>query len=224
MATRLDLRASIRKVLANETTWPDGSLNTWIADAIGDYSKYFPYYLTEELTGDQFTGRVFSFATYGATMWQMEIYRVEYPAYEDPPHYLAKLSESHPDFYGGDFFDWRPGNPPSIILGKDPADSEYILLYIQRNHTTPGDDITVLSVPSAHFDALRLFVFWQACLQAEATQAAAPDATSDILTLLGLNAERARQAYEQRIEQLRKTIVGGGVSGPWEMDENDRIY
>lgn len=90
----------IRSVLADATTWPDAMLNQWIADALKDYSQVFPYRLTDEVAGSLFSAvRTYSLQAY-KDMIGLNVYRVEYPAYENPPKHLARLSESHPSFTG----------------------------------------------------------------------------------------------------------------------------
>lgn len=226
MATRADLRGMVRGVLADTTAWPDADLNAWIGGALLDYSGRFPYRLTDEVAGSLFSPvRTYSLQAYSDPQG-LNIYRVEYPAYRNPPEYLTRLSESHPGFYGGRYFDIRESSPRLLVLGVQPQASEYVLLHLEISHPDPGDDVTALTVPEPHLEALKLYVIWQALERLEAAEAGSPDLTAaySLLNSLRLSAGEAREAYLAQLEAYIQAVVAGGYSGPWSMDHRDRVY
>ena len=223
MATRATLRAMARELLA-AAAYPDASIDAWIGEAIRAYSLWFPYRASDEVLGSAFSAaRTCSLGLYDNAPG-LNVFRVEYPAYEDPPRYLTRLGESHPAFYGGDYFDLRAGTPPLLVLGRLPAASEALVIHLETSHPAPLDDVTALTIPEQHLEALVLFVLWRAHVEALMIEEAAPDHASDVLSRLSLNTERAELAYKAKLAEYREALVTGGFSGPWPVDRFDRVY
>lgn len=222
--TRAGVRAAVREVLADTGAYPDATLNAWIAEAVRDYSLVFPYRASDEVGGESFSAaRTYSLGGY-ANPHGLNVFRVEYPAYREPPAFLTRLGESHPAFFGGDCFDVRPGSPPLLVLGRLPAASEVVVIHIETSHAAPDDDITPLTLPDQHLEALVLFVTWRGHLEALMVEEQSPDHASDVISRLSVNAERAEQAYRRKLEAYRAALVTGGFAGPWQADRFDRIY
>ena len=158
---------------------------------------------------------------------------VEYPGDEDPPVYLKYRSRSHPRFYGYEgYYDVRPSgdmtDSPVLYLSEEPSDGEKIYWTAKCHHDTTlvsGDDITV---PEHHEGLLLLFVLWQAFKERLATEEQDPDTTLaghvTLLQQLVKGASQAESEYKAALNRAKANVAEGGYSGPWEVDDFDRIY
>jgi hypothetical protein len=213
------MRAKIREVLQDETTWTNANLNAWIADGILDYSNHFRRQLNATLTCTAGT-QEYSLSTLTAPA---DILRVEFPKGEDPPRYLVRRPETG-TFKDLPVYDVRGDPPATLILGEEPETGDQIYLTYSADHLLPTTDATSLTVPDTHLEAIKLFVMWQAVRELEFNEAAEPDKTSLLLGMLGLNAVRAERIYRVRLEEYKKTRAPGGYAGPWVADDFDRVY
>jgi hypothetical protein len=217
--TKADLRALIRKVLTDATQWPDASLDQWITDSIRDYSIYFPRKV--ELVDDCAAG-VRSYTVSTSSLFQ-GVVSVEYPYGQNPARYLKRKNVQEPNSDGGPYYDVVMEGG-SIWLGETPtAAQDYRCVYL-ANHTPPALDVTALSMPDSHVDALKLYTVWQATIQIEAQLLPAPTTDIYLLSQLKTTVAQAERSYRAMIRDLRDTAVQSGASGPWEMDTKDRIY
>lgn len=218
MTYRLDLRNLIRQILTDPVVWPDATINLWIKQAIRDYSNYFPQLVSTTINcvADQ---RVYSLTSYTGIR---EVIEVEYPDGEDPPRYLYRLGEKHPRFIDGQYYDVRISDVPLVlVLGEEPASGEQIAFTYQADHTIPTQDSDTLTMPDRHLEALVLFCQWIAIRELEMNEAAEPDDSNIVLSMLGLNSGRADRLYRAKIREYQETESPGGLSGPWVMD---RVY
>lgn len=217
--TRAELRALVRVILVDVATWPDASINQWITDAIRDYSVYFPK--TVEIVDDCAAG--VRDITVGSAATFQGIVAVEYPYGQTPARYLTRKNQQEPDFDGGAFYDVTT-EEGQIRLGETPVATDDIRILYLVGHTPPALDATQLTMPDSHIEALKLYIIWQGALAVE--MALLPSPTTDIYLLqqLKTNVHEAEQAYRAKIADLRKTPSASGVSGPWVLDENDRVY
>jgi hypothetical protein len=79
MTTLSDIRASLRNLLTDKTQWRDSLLNSWVQDAVRDYSLYFP--LLVQTTIDCVAAQ----KTYDLSSYTLYAMRsVEYPTGEMP--------------------------------------------------------------------------------------------------------------------------------------------
>lgn len=219
MTTRAGLRALLREGLADVAAWPDATLNAWINDALRDYSNAFPRHLEAAIAG--VAGQVV-YPLSGLAGIQ-GVLTVECPAGAEPACYLARRPEQG-TFRGLPVYDLRGEPPVALVLGAAPAAGQAILLRYTALHPLPTHDSAALTVPESHQEALKLFVQWQAIKLLELNQAANPDTTSLLLSMLGLNAVRAERLYRGKLEEYRKLSTPGGYAGPWRMDRSDRVY
>jgi hypothetical protein len=221
MTTRSELRKYIREVLYDNIQWPESSLNNWINDAIRDFSNYFSRAVATDINcvADQY---IYSFSSYDGLR---EVLGVEYPKGENPPRWLSRLSEKSPNFRDGPYYDLVGGAPPGAMeLGEAPKTGEQITLDYLADHTIPSTDMSSITVEERHWQALYLFVQWQAIRELEMDEARQPDDSNIVLSMLGLNSGRAERLYRSKLREYKSTEADGGAAGPWVMDSNDRIY
>ena len=225
MTTRLDIRNKIREVITSTVSFPDATLNIWIADAILDYSNYIPY--TTSITITCTATRYYS-----VTRMQGVI-SCEFPVGQLPTHYLQRKSFQSPDFYGGEYYDITPVY--GLVLGQLPAAGQQIFLYYNTLHTIPTADGDVLTVADRHLDAIVLFVAWKAVQELEMNEMNEPDTYNNPFVTLVENmrpsSASAEAAYRNAIKDFLAVLSTPTetVTGPWEMDHptggrGDRIY
>ena len=220
MTLRSELRSYIRQILIDQSTWPATRLNSWISDAIRDYSIYFP--LRVEATIDCLADtREYSLTSYTGIMG---LTLVEYPKGEDPPRYLTRRPRSGASFLDLPVYDILGDPPQKLIIGEEPEATEDIFIVYMAMHTIPTADDDTLTMPDYHFEGIKLFVQWQAVKALEMDEAQDPNTTSILLSMLGLNSGRAERLYRTKIREYIAKTSPGGYAGPWSSDEYDRVY
>lgn len=211
------------------STWPQATVESWVLDAIRDYSQTFPMTVTFTVTvSGASPGHEFDLVT-----GIIAISLVEYPGGEDPPVYLKRRRRTHPNFYNVEgYYDWQPTDDqttaPVLYLSEEPSDGETIYVTVKIHHTTSlvsGDSITV---PVHHESILILYVLWQAFKERLATEEQDPDTTlAGAVTLLQQLVKGATQAeaeYRRALERAKANVAEGGITGPWKADIHDPIY
>jgi hypothetical protein len=219
VTTRLQLKNSIRLLLADTTVWPDASLNSWIEDAIRDYSRYFQR--QREVTFPAVAGvRDYSLEVLNDQV--LGVIFVQFPAQVIPPRYVVRMALVDRRFYGGPTYDvvsngWIDFS--TLWLGEMPKSGDYIRLRFETVHAIPTGDDYVLTVPDPHLEALRLFVIWKALQKLELAEAGANSIDLSVsLPMLGMSASKAERLYKEKISDLQGFELPGGVTGPWEVD------
>jgi hypothetical protein len=211
-------------------TWPQATVETWVVDAVRDYSQYFPRVIYDALADvgsspDHYVELSDEF---------LEMIQVEFPTGSTPPNYLQRRSMHHPNFWEVDgYYDivyteqdaTDPGGAIRALLmfSRQPVDDEgWAIRYLARHPADgAGDDVTV---PEDHHQILMLFVVWQAVKERAATAIQDPDTTSDSLQKM-VNAEmQAHEEYRRAINTAQQKRAQSGWSGPWRSDGFDPIY
>lgn len=223
MTTRQEFRdGSLRSLLASQTVFPDSLLNAWIDEAVRDYSLHFPRQISKTLEALAAGQREFSYASLGSPEAVYAITRVEYPLGAVPRSFLQRLPRDHPAFEGGRYYDLV--NDGAIEVGMSLQAGESLGVLYLTHHLVPASDITSLTVPDDHLEALKLYVVLQAVRKLEMDQAANPEQASLLLSMLGANASRAARLYQAQIRLYRQAAGQGAFTGPWSMDRWDRAY
>jgi hypothetical protein len=232
MTTTLAELADRAQVTLNDAaagTWPQATIEEWVVEAIRDYTQTFPRTIKTTITvSGTSPGHEFDLSADYISMLL-----VEYPGDEDPPVYLKRRSRAHPRFYGYQgYYDVEPTqdmtNVASLFLSVEPSDGEKITWTAKCHHDTTlssGDDITV---PEHHEGLLLLFVLWQAFKERLATEEQDTDTTLaghvTLLQQLVKGATQAEKEYKAALQRARANVADGGYSGPWQVDDHDRIY
>lgn len=223
MTTRQEFRDGIlRGLLASITDFPDALLNTWIEEAILDYSLYFPRQISKTIEAAASGQQEFWFISFGPPESVFGITRVEYPVGAAPRSFLQRLPRSHPAFQGGLFYDLS--GDYSLEVGIPLQQGETIQVIYLTHHQIPDGDQAALSVPEGHLEALKLYVMLQALRKLEVAQAAPSTPDAALLSTLGGSASRAARAYLAVIRSFLQAAGQGVTAGPWSMDRWDRVY
>ncbi len=210
----------------DKSRWIEPTVNAWIRDAIRDYSIHFPMFVDTDDESTNITC-VDDQQEYGLSSFTgiQTVLAVEYPEGNDPPDLLERREQDDPrGFEGLEVYAVRGFEKPDTLrLGEEPSSTEEIRLTYLADHTAPGTDIITLTVPDRHLDVLVLFVQWRAMRAAVNRLMTNPDpqelAVLEVLapgTRLLATVKEMRQAYEDKIAELKKTQLqaGGDASIP----------
>jgi len=204
--------------LADETQWPDATLDQWINDAIADYSVYFPRRLTKSI--DCVTDQL----EYSLSVLTnpIAVISVEYPDGEDPMVFLSRRpKEGVNDFWDGNYYDvWGVHQPETLVLGSKPTTGEKIVVGYFAEHLYPGADGDVLTVPDRHLEGLVLFTWWKAAQALLAVEAMDPQTTTLLMAQFDMLVYRAAREYRYWVQYVQAERVRVG----WMADEERRSY
>jgi hypothetical protein len=222
MILRQELRNSIRLVLADTTHFPDASLNQHINDAIDDYSRFF----TRTDMFGLFTTQGRDYYEISSSRQAVQVLRVEYPTGQAPPRYLMRMGREDPRFYGSPVYDWQVEDWAAgslLYLGQPTEAGLTLTVTIETVHLKPASDISLLTVPDSHLEALRAFVVWKALQKLEVEDALRSTALlAEVSPIAGMTAERAEKVYRKIINELKRNQSAGGFTPSWE--QGGRIY
>jgi hypothetical protein len=186
---------------AGNATWSAADIEQWLRDAIADYSLHFPRTLTVEISCSADDRQYDLPATF------VEPLSVEYPKDQDPPRFLLRRPESHPDFWSQDgYYDiiYRADDADvdELLISSKPSAGEKIDVTFLANHDFTSVVGANTTVPGAHQHILRRYVMWQALHQLLVIEEASPTSNSSLLmSQHAINVDRARRAY---IDSLAK--------------------
>ena len=220
---RGEFRAQLRGILANTTVWSDAALNGWIDEGLADLSIPFPRVYSARISCTAGV-QLYAFGAYPAFAGLQSILEVEYPYEQTPRRLLLPGRESSSTFDGSPAYDLRGEPPTHVVLGESPQDGEEICLTFNADHPAPADDLAELTLPESCLEPLQQFVVWKATQALEMDEAADPDTTSLLLSMLGGNAGRAERIYTNMVRAIQSGQAPGEYGGPWAMDESDRVY
>jgi len=204
----------IRERMADETQWPDSTLDNWINDAIRDYSVYFRRRVAATITAveDQ---REYSLSGYTGIR---SVLSVEWPEDEDPPEYLSRRAEKDVCFWGGPWYDVRGTvAPETLVIAQKPDEGEDIGLVYEADHTELTADDDVLTVPDRHLEGLALFVWWKAAQELAMTVARQEldGGGVQLATGLGWFMRQARLDYYEWLKDARGMGAGRSSVVSW---------
>jgi hypothetical protein len=228
-STLLQLRDSIRYILKDKNLFRDTMLNQWINDALRDYSNSFPMEQWQKIDCTAATRE------YSISYPVIAVLSVEYPDGETPPRYLQHKSEHDPGFWDNPYYDIRQpqsavtssGDPliyNYLVIGESPASTEDIIFRYFTHHRLPESTSSYLTVPDQHLEAIRLFVYWKALASIALDQDIDPARKSAMMTALGGTTKDAEYAYHYKLRSFTGPAPLTGYTGPWPMDDKDRIY
>jgi hypothetical protein len=210
---------------SGNATWSAADIETWVRDAIADYSAHFPRTVTAEISCSA------DDREYDLANTFQEIVSVEYPKDEDPPQFLQRRPHSHPDFWSEDgYYDivYRADDADAdeLSISPKPAAGEKIDAIFLAHHDFTSVVATATTVPDEHHYILRKYVMWQALHQLKIVEEASPTSNSSLLmSQYAINVDRARRAYVDSLAKaLFATSKSAIVSWNAQVDESKRIY
>ncbi len=214
MMTLGEVRAVMRLTLADETAWPDATLDGWIGEAVRFYAAEFPRTMVQEIALTAGLREV------DLPAECLGVVGVEFPAGQEPARYLVQAWPRDLLFRaGGPVYAIRAGR---LLLAETPAEGQSLALtYLTtRDLPTVGDDDAPVDVPAAHLEVLVAFVEFRAHWERETGQAATVELVSVALAQLGENARRAWNRYREVIDRLRWLSAGESVVVSWRMADS----
>lgn len=213
-------RAILRRQITSTTTWPNATLDGWLADALRAYSLEFPRRLrhTQALT----TGTQ-AYDLPGGQAFQ-NVLRVEYPAGEDPPEFLNQQDAADPEFQAGgyayalrapaDDADADAETAGQIVLAPTVATGENVVIEYAAAHRVPaaGDDTALITVPDGHLEALVAFVEFRQAAQMNNDARWRDCIANDKLSELSNDARATWERYKDVLESIRGGLAQFGMS------------
>lgn len=210
-ATLAILRARVRAALPSVFSWPNATLDGWIADAIREYSSHLPRLWRYTLT-----------LTTGTQSYDLpsdkgllSIGSVEYPAGEDPPEFINLASEWASAFQTGDDVYALRGVANTVAIESDSASGRIVfaeqvttgetaILSYYGLHTVPtaGDDDAQISVPQAHWRALIGYCVARAWDDLSLSEGLVVGMDGKALAEVSKRAEAAWERYQAIMTQL----------------------
>ena len=204
-----------------DVKWSDATLQSWVKDAVRDYSNHFPR--LEELAGDATTGTY----EYAFSDLCLGVIEVEYPTGETPPEFPPQRNHLMDSFFdGGNYYDavMYPGQDDSELWLSDPeTGSSYNVKYFTDYAWTASGSDYVAEVPDQHRAILVQYVVW-VCWREMAT---IEKEKSEIESRYNVFAERVlreRQYYDDIIQAFKAARPHESRIVTWVMDKYDRIY
>lgn len=215
------IRPALNDTAAAEYT--DAELLAFLNEAIKEYSQHFPRTAETDLTA------VANTRTYNLPVDAINVTAVEYPAGDNPPEFISRMSRQRPSFARFEYYDFLPSGDltsyPVLLLSFDPVAAETITVtyhYPHDNTLALSDNITV---PSDHHHVLVQYVLFAAARQQQATEEANPTSSSSLLmSQYASNTRRYELSYLNAINRIIYHRRGQSVTITWTMDTHDRIY
>jgi len=205
--------------------WSAADIEQWCRDAIADYSLHFHIGEAASIACSDDT------RSYDLPARFLDVATVEYPAGEDPPQFLDRRPQNHPDFWREDgYFDIQYHNSDTtddqLLISTKPSTGESITVNwigMYDNTIATGAAITI---PAEHHAILRNYVVWRAILQLKSAEEASPTSNSSLLmSQLAINVDRARRAYTDILAKaLYATSHSSVVSWQDQDQASSRIY
>lgn len=228
------LRAQCRLRLASTSDWSNAKLDGYLADALRFHSSQFPRRWRHSLaltTGTQ------AYDLPGEHGLQ-DILSVEYPTGEDPQVFLDEVDEWESAFQDEEEVYARRGILDSTAIESDAAASQIVfaetvatgetaIIEYTGTHAIPtaGDEDAIITVPTAHWEALTAFIDFVCHWELETDKAVTVTTVSIVLGQLGQGARYAWTRYKEimnaLVAQASKTAVVDWAS---QVDTMKRIY
>jgi hypothetical protein len=202
-----ELRALLRGTLASEASWPDGTLDRWVAAAVRLYSAHFPRRVRAVVALSAGTQ---AYAIPGGVS-AGGVISVEHPAGEVPPQFLRCVAEWSDLFGTGapcyavrGVADDDATATGYIVFAETVSDGETAVIETWAPHPEPevADDAAVLTVPAQHMEALTSYVEFAAHYELETDEAVVADGSTIVLAQLGEESRRAWNRYKEVMDRL----------------------
>jgi hypothetical protein len=209
MATRADIRTRARDELNDNGSvklWSDSLLNTWIGEAIREWSRVMPRDRTWQTTSTA------NDPSYVLPSDVLEVVRVEHP----PGLFRVRGGLQDGDMAPtADLSGWTGLKPAQltweqwagevVLIPAPGATGEVIEVRYWGTYTAPSDDVTALEVATADEDALMLYV----CARALQWIALDEAKRQRFERQRGVDPAASRQQYDRDFQQLVRERRGG---------------
>jgi hypothetical protein len=209
-------------------TWPQATVESWVLDAIRDYSQQFPK--TEDMAINSGGSAPDSYS-WDLTADTLGIILVEYPIDQDPPVYLKRRARTHPQFFGHQgYYDieysHQQESTPVLWVSQYPTTN--IRVTALTHHDTDLGSSDNVTVPEYHHNLIILYVLWQAFKERLSSEEQDPDTSLagnvTFLQQLVKGAKQAEEEYRRALQRAEQARSQSDITGPWKVDKHDPIY
>ena len=218
----LELRETIQDVLndGSGATFTDALVDTWIREAIEEYSQHFGKVVTVAVSG-------IAEGTYAYTITDRigNILQVEYPESEDPPEYCTRRAYRSDEFWlHADSYDFirTKGEEAGILYLSDPTqDTTATITALRSFDETAG----TVEVPAKHEPLIIMRCRWSARqFMADGEMLSPTSSSSLLMAQMEQNARSARTGYFKLLYAAMLAETGESEVIAWELDKYDRLY
>jgi len=209
---------------AGATTWSEAEVLAWLNEGIREYSQHLPRELSAEIAA------VADTREYALPWNTLAVHSVEYPADEQPPVYLLRISYQSLRWASGRYYDFLSRldltTAPQLWLSFAPAAGETIRVRYQAPHAYTLAANEYVTMPSEHHHVLVGYVLYAAARQLQQAEQAHPTNNSSLLmSQLASNTRRLELAYLNALNRILYHRQGQSGVRHWGTAEGiRRIY
>lgn len=158
-----------------------------------------------------------------------QVVSVQYPAGQQPPASLSRLSHENPAFWQSDSLydidrNYADSAGHQVWLSASPADGQEILVCYLADHDAEMSEYATISVPDRYLHLLILYVIWRAWLERLGAEQKDPTAHTTLLNELAHAASQAEAAYQAAVGRALAETAESRRTPALRMDGFDRIY
>jgi hypothetical protein len=211
--------AAVKKYF-RDVKWSTSTIESWVYDAVRDYSHHFPVVM--EVSGDATTGTY----EYSIAYLVLGVIEFEYPTGEDPPEYPEQRNHRESHFFedGLSYYDlvsYAGKNAAELWLSKPETGESYnIKILTEHQWVTNGSDY--VAIPDSDRHVIVQYVIWQ-CWR-EMLTIESENADPERRAYISEQIADAAQSYSMYLSSLKKERAAESEFIKWEMDKFDRIY
>lgn len=224
--TFLALTTRIRAALSGQNygtdRWSKTQVQSWIKQAIKDYSIRFPNVATTTITT---TAETYAYQLPPLFMAMLSVR----DATTNPPlYYHPKPHNSHGFWHSFQTYDVIPGDQVTraqLWLPNTPTTT--LTIQYSSEHTTSLSDNDIVTIPPAHHDLLELYCIWQAWVarrETAVTDLEKQDIDEKEFDRVRSAVYATRLDYFTAVSQVNKSQAGKSAVITWQVDGLEQIY
>lgn len=224
--TFLNLTTRIQATLSGQNygtdRWSKAQVQSWIKQAIRDYSIRFP---TEASTTIATSSGTHEYSLPALFMAMLSVRDHT----TDPPTYYTPRSHNTADFWSAsEVYAVVEGNQATVAkLWVPNATSTTLTIQYHGEHTWNLDDSDIVTVEPHHHDLLELYAVWQAWVarrETAVTEFAADDIEKEEFDRISGRTYATRLDYFTAVSQALRYQEGRSAIIKWSAEELERIY
>ncbi len=227
MTTLTQLADIIQTALSDtaETTYTQIQIESWVIEAIKDYSLHFP------LTAVSTIPTIADQTTYTLPTGHQTTLQVEYPTGDDPPTYLHRLNINHTAFWlSPTHYHIIKHNDAQtadqlVISPKPVSEASTLTITHQADHPHDLQPTDPVTITPHHHNLITAFVVWKAAQHLQMKEQQAPTSNSSLLmSQLASNAARLHAEYNTALGRAIYNQPMTNTPLQWQPTDHGRIY
>jgi hypothetical protein len=221
MTISLDETVKEVKRYFRDVKWATSTIESWVYDAVRDYSHHFP--LVKEVSGSATSGTY----EYSLAYLVLGLIEFEYPTGEDPPEYPEQCNHRESHFFedGISYYDlvsYAGKNAAEIWLSDPETGESYNIKFLTEHEWTANGSDYEADIPDSDRHIIVQYVIWQ-CWR-EMLTIESENADSDRRAYISEQIADAARSYSIYLSSLKRERTAESEFIKWEMDRFDNIY